>query len=121
MKIQNTFTNVTIAALFGGSALAVDPCTDVPELAKHVASITVTSSSWTSSNELIVTDSNTGASLPNHYAFCRVKGHIEYSGNNTLSFELWLPEQESFNERYLVAGRFKRHIGSKKTSLTLNE
>ncbi|OGE50831.1 hypothetical protein PENARI_c015G04675 [Penicillium arizonense] len=103
-KYLTSFNNVAIAALFGVSALAVDPCTHVPALAKQIAEISVTSASWTSRNELVLSGSSTDAALPNQYGFCRVKGHIEYSGNNSLAFELWLPEQDSYNERYLVAG-----------------
>lgn len=114
MKIQTSFNGLAIAALFGASALAVDSCTHVPALAKKIAGISVTLASWTSRNELVLSDSNTEAALPNQHAFCRVKGHIEYSGNNSLAFELWLPEQESYNERYLVAGKSKHPVRSKK-------
>ncbi|KAJ5306785.1 hypothetical protein N7508_005800 [Penicillium antarcticum] len=95
---------VALAAFFGVSALAVDSCTNLPALANEVAEINVISASWTSSNDLVLSDSSTGAALPNQYAFCRVKGNIEYSGNKSLGFELWLPEQDSYNERYLVVG-----------------
>lgn len=118
MGIKTSF-NVAIAALFGASAFAVDPCTHVPALAKQIAGISVTSASWTSRNELVLSGSSTGAALPNQYAFCRVKGHIEYSGNNSLAFELWLPEQDSYNERFLVAGKLKQPVRSKnKTDFT---
>ncbi|KAF3039423.1 hypothetical protein E8E12_009311 [Didymella heteroderae] len=36
--------------------------------------------------------------------FCRVIGVIPYGANNTLNFEVWLPELESYNERYLSVG-----------------
>ncbi|KAF2996736.1 hypothetical protein E8E13_006227 [Curvularia kusanoi] len=40
-----------------------------------------------------LTESNTGP-------FCRVVGRIPYGANNTLNFEVWLPE-ERYNHRYL--------------------
>ncbi|KAJ5766238.1 uncharacterized protein N7511_003854 [Penicillium nucicola] len=103
MKIQTPFHSTALNALFAISALAVDSCAHVQALAQQVTGISVTSTSWVASNELVLSDSATGAALPNQYPFCRIKGHIRYSGNNSLGFELWLPEKESYNERYLVA------------------
>lgn len=36
--------------------------------------------------------------------FCRVIGRIPYGPNNTLNFEVWLPDTESYNERYISVG-----------------
>ncbi|KAH7069862.1 putative feruloyl esterase B precursor [Paraphoma chrysanthemicola] len=40
----------------------------------------------------------------NTASFCRILGQIPYGPNNTLNFEVWLPEAENYNERYLSIG-----------------
>lgn len=40
----------------------------------------------------------------NNATFCRVIGVMPYGSNNTLNFEVWLPEAERYNERYLSVG-----------------
>jgi hypothetical protein len=42
----------------------------------------------------------------NNVSLCRVIGSIEYGskGNDTLNFELWLPEISKYNRRYLSIG-----------------
>lgn len=42
----------------------------------------------------------------NNATFCRVIGVISYGPNNTLNFEVWLPDTESYNERYLSVGTY---------------
>jgi hypothetical protein len=42
--------------------------------------------------------------ISNTKPLCRVVGQIPYGENNTLNFEVWLPESESYNERYLSVG-----------------
>jgi hypothetical protein len=42
--------------------------------------------------------------ISNTKPLCRVVGQIPYGENNTLNFEVWLPEAESYNERYLSVG-----------------
>jgi hypothetical protein len=43
----------------------------------------------------------------NNATFCRVIGVIPYGSNNTLNFEVWLPEAENYNERYLSVGTYE--------------
>lgn len=52
----------------------------------------------------------TGVSGTNNVSFCRVMGRIAYGRqrNDTLNFELWLPDSSDYNERYLSVG--KAHI-----------
>ena len=40
----------------------------------------------------------------NSVPFCRLSGSIPYTGNNSVLFEVWLPERESYNGRYLSVG-----------------
>lgn len=43
----------------------------------------------------------------NNAAFCRVIGAIPYGPNNTLNFEVWLPDAGIYNERYLSVGAYQ--------------
>jgi hypothetical protein len=40
----------------------------------------------------------------NNATFCRVLGQIPYGNNNTINFEVWLPETSEYNGRYLSVG-----------------
>lgn len=42
--------------------------------------------------------------MSNTKPLCRVVGQIPYGENNTLNFEVWLPEAGSYNQRYLSVG-----------------
>lgn len=46
--------------------------------------------------------------LLNSYSACRIIGKIAYGAekNNTLNFEVWLPESSDYNGRYMSVGRF---------------
>lgn len=50
----------------------------------------------------------TGVSGSNNISFCRVLGTIMYGAeeNNTLNFEVWLPEPVDYNGRYISVGKF---------------
>ena len=43
--------------------------------------------------------------ISNTKPLCRVVGQIPYGENNTLNFEVWLPEAEDYNQRYLSVGK----------------
>lgn len=39
-------------------------------------------------------------------AYCRVSGSVAYGERgNSVRFELWLPEQKSYNNRFMVVGK----------------
>lgn len=42
----------------------------------------------------------------NSVPFCRFQGLIPYPDNNSVLFEIWLPDNETYNGRYLSVGAF---------------
>ncbi|KAK2007652.1 tannase and feruloyl esterase [Colletotrichum eremochloae] len=40
----------------------------------------------------------------NSVAFCRVNGSVPYPENNTVFFEVWLPDTDVYNSRFLAVG-----------------
>jgi len=50
---------------------------------------------------------NISSSL-NTFAFCRVIAKIAYgsNANDTLNFEVWLPDPEDYNGRFMAVGKF---------------
>ncbi|KAH8423685.1 uncharacterized protein LDX57_001442 [Aspergillus melleus] len=40
----------------------------------------------------------------NSIPFCRLQGSVAYPSNNSVNFELWLPDNETYNGRYLSGG-----------------
>ncbi|KAF6786570.1 feruloyl esterase [Colletotrichum sojae] len=45
------------------------------------------------------------SSVFNDASFCRVNGTVPYPENNTVLFEVWLPEGSSYNGRFLAVAR----------------
>jgi hypothetical protein len=42
--------------------------------------------------------------ITNKYGFCRVYGKIAYGKSNKLGFQLWLPDADVYNNRFLAIG-----------------
>jgi feruloyl esterase len=42
----------------------------------------------------------------NKVAFCQVVGSVAYGGNETLNFELWLPDISIYEGRFMAVGRY---------------
>lgn len=42
--------------------------------------------------------------ITNKYGFCRVYGKIAYGKSNKLGFQLWLPDADAYNNRFLAIG-----------------
>ena len=42
--------------------------------------------------------------VSNKVPFCRVEGTVPYGSNDTLNFELWLPDVNRYNGRFLAVG-----------------
>lgn len=79
-------------------------CDSLPSLVVSLANdIGVIAASYVPTNSLNVS----GAF--NQVAFCRVNGSVPYLGNNTVFFEVWLPETVAYNERFLAVGGFQDH------------
>jgi hypothetical protein len=39
-------------------------------------------------------------------AYCRVSGSVAYGKrDNSVGFELWMPEEKSYNDRFMVVGK----------------
>lgn len=55
----------------------------------------------------------------NSVPFCRVAGGIPYPENNSVLFEVWLPEEESYNGRYLSIGKLRPEKQPLTTKLTV--
>jgi hypothetical protein len=45
----------------------------------------------------------------NTAAFCEVTGKVSYPTNNYVIFEAWLPEETSYNGRFLAVGKSQPH------------
>jgi hypothetical protein len=42
----------------------------------------------------------------NTSSFCKVLGQVAYGSNDTLNFQLWLPDADSYNGRFMAVGNF---------------
>lgn len=47
----------------------------------------------------------------NTAAFCEVFGTVSYPTNNYVVFEVWLPEENAYNGRFLAVGEFCLALG----------
>lgn len=59
----------------------------------------LTNSTWISAGA-----KNVSGTL-NTAAFCGVTGKVSYPANNYVVFEAWLPEENSYNGRFLAVGK----------------
>lgn len=65
------------------------------------ANVTLLSSSSLPQNAF----SNPNFAGTNSITFCRVVGEAPYAVNDTVGFELWLPENGAYNGRYVAVGK----------------
>ncbi|KAF2096431.1 tannase and feruloyl esterase [Rhizodiscina lignyota] len=80
------------------------PCASLPQAAHHLGFSKHIQ--YDSSSLEVGTLNLTGVTGTNNYSLCRVIGTIAYGTkyNNTLNFELWLPDSSNYNGRYLSIG-----------------
>ena len=49
--------------------------------------------------------------VTNALAFCRVFGQVSYGGNDTLNFQLWMPDVLAYEGRFMAVGEYPRISG----------
>ncbi|KAL3292541.1 tannase and feruloyl esterase [Colletotrichum asianum] len=95
LALASWFLPASIAASSTGSP----DCESLAEQVKvSVPELTSVSSALVSANSLNV------SSVFNSASFCRFNGTVPYPENNTVLFEVWLPETGSYNGRFLAVG-----------------
>lgn len=64
--------------------------------------------SMTSQNATIINSTLVPANSAagNNYTFCKVLGQVAYEGNNTLNFQLYLPEAMAWTGRFMAVGQY---------------
>lgn len=85
-----------------------DPCASLQAGADHVVRSHVVVIGGTANISNVAAQNLTTS---NAFTFCRVVGRMPYGPNNTLNFEVWLPEAESYNDRYLSVGAYLVVLG----------
>lgn len=45
------------------------------------------------------------SNITNIFALCQVTGKVKYGGNETLNFEIWLPDVNAYTGRFMAVGR----------------
>jgi feruloyl esterase len=43
----------------------------------------------------------------NEYEYCQVIGKVAYASNDTLNFQVYLPDSTAYNGRFMAVGKFK--------------
>ncbi|KAJ0331969.1 hypothetical protein COL922a_011647 [Colletotrichum nupharicola] len=95
LALASWFLPASIAAPSTGSP----DCESLAEQVKaSVPELTSVSSALVSANSLNI------SSVFNSASFCRFNGTVPYPENNTVLFEVWLPESGSYNGRFLAVG-----------------
>ncbi|KAK2759266.1 feruloyl esterase, partial [Colletotrichum kahawae] len=81
------------------------PSTGSPDCASLAEQVKASVPELTSvSSALVSAKSLNVSSVFNSAAFCRFNGTVPYPENNTVLFEVWLPESGSYNGRFLAVG-----------------
>lgn len=73
-------------------------CISFAQTAPAIQNVTLLNSTLISANNL-----NLSGTL-NSPSFCRVLGQVAYGSNDTLNFQLWLPDPASYNGRFMAVG-----------------
>lgn len=94
-----SFTSLAVASALSTRAQGLD-C----GLLKHGGNYTI-NSTLVDAGSLVIDLAGV-----NNFTFCRVFGKMPYGPNNTLNFEVWLPEQSKYEGRYLSVGELARWI-----------
>lgn len=101
--MTGTWVNVLLSGL--SRLRARDPAWLVEDCANFASSVQslpigseILNATFYSSNSLNI--SNVFNSIP----ICRVYGQVGYAGNNSVTYEVWLPETGSYNGRFVVVG-----------------
>ncbi|KAF5528156.1 putative esterase [Colletotrichum aenigma] len=90
---------LVLAGVNCGAIYRKPHCESLAEQVKaSVPELTSVSSALVSANSLNIT------SVFNSASFCRFNGTVPYAENNTVLFEVWLPETGSYNGRFLAIG-----------------
>ncbi|KAK1982893.1 tannase and feruloyl esterase [Colletotrichum cereale] len=82
-----------------GSADASTRCDTLPgSIQSSISNLGAVESAFVPTNALNVSGTF------NSIAFCRVNGSVPYPENNTVFFEVWLPDTDLYNGRFLAVG-----------------
>ena len=50
----------------------------------------------------------------NNYEYCQVIGKVAYADNNTLNFQVYLPDATAYTGRFMAVGKFKPYSSSER-------
>ena len=104
--LRFAYAQLTYAALFAAalsSPVDHDSCTSLRHSADYVVSSSRVNIGGIAEISAVAAQNVTET---NAASFCRVVGLMPYGPNNTLNFEVWLPENEKYNGRYLSVGTY---------------
>lgn len=102
--LRFAYAQLTYAALFAAALsnpVDHDSCTSLRHSADYVVSSSRVNVGGIADIKAVAAQNITEI---NTATFCRVVGLMPYGPNNTLNFEVWLPENENYNGRYLSVG-----------------
>ena len=83
------------------------PTQSCPSLAAlHAASSAVGSGTTLINSTLVPIGGLNVSNTVNQVSFCQVLGSVAYGDNETLNFQLWLPDEKIYQGRFMAVGKF---------------
>jgi hypothetical protein len=58
---------------------------------------------------LVPRDALNISGVTNEIAFCQIFGYVTYGRNETLNFQLWLPDERIYEQRFMAIGQYINH------------
>jgi hypothetical protein len=58
---------------------------------------------------LVPPDALNISGVTNEIAFCQIFGYVTYGRNETLNFQLWLPDERIYEQRFMAIGQYINH------------
>lgn len=106
MSTQLFLTSLCFFAFVSSYIISSISCSDLSKIGHRIGIGIAETIHLNSSSVEIGALEFDGVNDTNSFSICRVIGNVAYGAkaNNTLNFELWLPERSSYNGRYLSVG-----------------
>lgn len=95
---------LSILAICSGTLASPKPTASCSSVVKDARNLLRGWDTTVHSAAAVAAAAMTVSGVSNEAPFCRVVASIAYGGNETLNFELWLPENNAYGGRFMAVG-----------------
>ncbi|KAF8852697.1 tannase and feruloyl esterase [Acephala macrosclerotiorum] len=100
MKLSSYMALVALLAALAQSLVLPEPTHNCSTFAQDFTESVASYNATITNSTLVLANSAAG----NNYTFCKIFGQVTYEGNNTLNFQLYLPDAPAWTGRFMAVG-----------------